>query len=89
MYVGDDAVVEPSGKSRRYGFDLGIRYQPMDNLYLNADINYSHARFVDEAKGEDYIPLAPIVTSTGSVNWDFLNGFHWDFSTGIWVEDQP
>lgn len=89
VYVGDDAVVEPSGKSRRYGFDLGIRYQPMDNLYLNADINYSHARFVDEAKGEDYIPLAPIVTSTGSVNWDFLNGFHWDFSTGIWVEDQP
>ncbi|MCL1670597.1 TonB-dependent receptor [Elizabethkingia ursingii] len=75
VYVGDDAVVEPSGKSRRYGFDLGIRYQPMANLYLNADINYSHARFVDEAKGEDYIPLAPIVTSTGSVNWDFLNGF--------------
>jgi outer membrane receptor protein involved in Fe transport len=62
VYVGDDAVVEPSGKSRRYGFDLGIRYQPMANLYLNADINYSHARFVDEAKGEDYIPLAPIVT---------------------------
>lgn len=75
VYVGDDAVVEPSGKSRRFGADLGIRFQPLENLYLNADINYSHARFVDEKKGEDYVPLAPVITSTGSVNWDFLNGF--------------
>ncbi|MET3535718.1 TonB-dependent receptor [Chryseobacterium limigenitum] len=75
VYVGDDAVVEPSGRSRRYGADLGIRFQPLENLYLNADINYSHARFVDEKKGEDYVPLAPIVTSTGSINWDFLDGF--------------
>jgi hypothetical protein len=41
VYVGDDGVVEPSEKSGRYGFDLGIRYQPLHNL-LNADINYSH-----------------------------------------------
>ncbi|AZA54445.1 TonB-dependent receptor [Chryseobacterium sp. G0201] len=75
VYVGDDAVVEPSGRSRRYGADLGIRFQPLENLYLNADINYSHARFVDEQKGENYVPLAPVITSTGSVNWDFLNGF--------------
>lgn len=75
VYVGDEAVVEPSGRSRRYGADLGIRFQPLPNIYLNADFNYSHARFVDEDKGEDYVPLAPVVTSTGSVNWDFLNGF--------------
>lgn len=75
VYVGDDAVVEPSGKSRRYGVDLGIRFQPLQNLYINADINYSHARFIDEPKGADYVPLAPVLTSTGSVNWDFLQGF--------------
>jgi len=75
VYVGDDAVVEPSGKSKRYGFDLGIRYQPLPNLYLNADVNYSHARLMEEPKGEDYIPLAPIITSTGSLNWDFTKGF--------------
>lgn len=75
VYVGDDAVVEPSGKSRRCGVDLGIRFQPVQNLYLNADINYSHARFIDETQGEDYVPLAPVLTSTGSVNWDFLQGF--------------
>ncbi|MDQ1805042.1 TonB-dependent receptor plug domain-containing protein [Chryseobacterium sp. CKR4-1] len=75
VYVGDDAVVEPSGKSRRFGADLGIRFQPLENFYLNADVNYSHARFIEEEKGEDYVPLAPIVTSTGSVNWDFYHGF--------------
>lgn len=75
VYVGDDAVVEPSGRSRRYGADLGIRFQPLENFYLNADVNYSHARFVDELKGEDRVPLAPVVTSTGSVNWDFMKGF--------------
>ncbi|UIR55780.1 TonB-dependent receptor [Sphingobacterium sp. SRCM116780] len=75
VYVGDDAVVEPSGKSRRYGADLGIRFQPLQNFYLNADFNYSHARFIEAEKGEDYIPLAPVITSTGSVNWDFLTGF--------------
>ena len=75
LFRSDDAVVEPSGRSRRYGADLGIRFQPLENLYLNADINYSHARFVDEQKGENYVPLAPVITSTGSINWDFLNGF--------------
>ncbi|WP_394772904.1 TonB-dependent receptor [Flavobacterium sp.] len=75
VYVGDDAVVEPSGKSRRYGIDLGIRFQPLQNLYINADINYSHARFIEEPKDADYVPLAPVLTSTGSVNWDFLQGF--------------
>jgi hypothetical protein len=75
VYVGDDAVVEPSGKSRRYGVDLGIRFQPLQNLYLNADINYSHARFINEPQGANYVPLAPVLTSTGSVNWDFLQGF--------------
>ncbi|SIQ46448.1 Outer membrane receptor proteins, mostly Fe transport [Chryseobacterium sp. RU37D] len=75
VYVGDDAVVEPSGKSRRFGADLGVRFQPLDYFYVNADINYSHARFIGEQKGEDYIPLAPVMTSTGSVNWDFLPGF--------------
>ena len=75
VYVGDEAVVEPSGKSRRFGADLGIRFQPLENFYLNADINYSHARFIEEENGQDYVPLAPVVTSTGSVNWDFMHGF--------------
>lgn len=68
VYVGDEGVVEPSGKSRRYGADLSIRYQPADWLYIDADINYSHARAADEPKGQAYLPLAPVLTSTGGIN---------------------
>lgn len=75
VYVGDEAVVEPSGKTRRLGADLSVRYQPTENLYFNADVSYAHARSINDPKGEDYIPLAPIWVSTGGIGWNFLNGF--------------
>lgn len=67
VYVGDEGVVEPSGKSRRYGADLSLRYQPASWLYADVDLNYSHGRAVGEPKGEDYLPLAPVVTSIGGL----------------------
>ncbi|ASZ13107.1 TonB-dependent receptor plug domain-containing protein [Chitinophaga pendula] len=67
VYVGDEAVVEPSGKSRRLGADLGIRYQPLSWLYLDIDVNYANARFTSAPKGEQYVPLAPVLTSTGGI----------------------
>ena len=75
VYVGDEAVVEPSGKSRRYGVDLSVRYQPVKGLYMDADFNYAHPRFIDEPKGEDYIPLAPLFTSTGGISVKLKPGF--------------
>lgn len=57
VYVGDEGVVEPSGRSRRYGADLSIRYQPVSWLYADVDVNYSHGRAVDEPKGQDYSTL--------------------------------
>ncbi|WP_433830439.1 TonB-dependent receptor [Flavobacterium anhuiense] len=75
VYVGDEAVVEPSGKSRRLGFDLSLRYQPVSWLYLDGDLNYAHARFIDEPKGQDYIPLVPTLTSTGGVAVKLPSGF--------------
>jgi outer membrane cobalamin receptor len=67
VYVGDEAVVEPSGETQRYGVDLSVRYQPLTWLYLDADVNYAHPRALGEAKDEDYIPLAPTFTSVGGV----------------------
>jgi hypothetical protein len=67
VYVGDEAIVELSGKSRRMGCDFGLRYQLTDWLFLNTDINYTYARSIDAPKGENYIPLAPDFTSTGGV----------------------
>jgi len=67
VYVGDEGVVEPSGKSRRYGADLSLRYQPLPWLYADVDVNYSHARSVGKPRGSDYLPLAPHFTSIGGI----------------------
>lgn len=67
VYVGDEGVVEPSGKSKRYGADLSLRWQPLKWLYADADVNYSHGRAVDEPKGANYLPLAPHITSIGGI----------------------
>lgn len=68
VYVGDAGIVEPSGKSKRIGADLGIRYQLNDYLFFDFDANYAFARSVDEPKGQDYIPLAPNFTSVGGIS---------------------
>ena len=75
VYVGDAGIIEPSGKSKRVGIDLGLRYQLTDWLFFDTDVNYAHARSSNEPKGQDYIPLAPDFTSTGGLNFTKLNGF--------------
>jgi outer membrane receptor for Fe3+-dicitrate len=59
VYVGDEGVVEASGRTRRYGFDFGMRYQLNDWLYFNGDLNIAKPRSIDEPAGERFIPLAP------------------------------
>ncbi|MDR0507775.1 MAG: TonB-dependent receptor [Dysgonamonadaceae bacterium] len=75
VYVGDEAVVEPSGKTLRLGVDFSIRYQPLPCLYLDADVNYAHPRAMDAPEGENYIPLAPILTCVGGVAFRSDSGF--------------
>lgn len=67
VYVGDEGVVEPGGKSRRLGTDLSVRYQPVKWLFVDMDANYSNGRAIEENKGEDYLPLAPVFTSMGGI----------------------
>lgn len=76
VYVGDEGVVEPSGKSKRYGADLSVRYQPLPWLYADLDFNYSYARAVGEPKGEDYLPLAPKFTSIGGLTTKLPSGIN-------------
>lgn len=75
IYVGDAGIVEPGGKSRRYGIDLSVRYQFNPWLFADMDVNLTHARAIEEAKGEDYIPLAPALTSIGGLTAKTKNGF--------------
>lgn len=74
VYAGDGGSVEFSGRTRRIGFDFSGRYQPIPALYLDADVNYAHGRSLDDPKGENYIPLAPVWSSTGGVTYMFKNG---------------
>ncbi|UII25337.1 TonB-dependent receptor [Fulvivirga maritima] len=68
VYVGDAGVVEPSGKTRRTGVDLSVRYQPVSWLYWDTDVNYTLARSVDEPEDSDYIPLAPDFTVMSGIS---------------------
>ncbi len=68
VYVGDEGIVEPSGRSRRIGFDLSFRYQPLDWLYLDLDLNAANPRALGVEKNADRIPLAPVFTSIGGVS---------------------
>ena len=83
VYVGDAATVEISGKTKRMGFDLGLRYQLTNFLFLDSDINYTHARSSEEPKGQDFIPLAPDFTATAGLSLvkykGFSGGFHYRY----------
>lgn len=67
VYVGDEGIVEPSGKTRRYGIDLSARYQMARYLFADADVSFTKPRSREAAEGQDFIPLAPLVTGTGGL----------------------
>ncbi len=76
IYVGDEGVVEPGGRTQRLGADLGIRYQATNWLFFDVDVNYANARSIDSPDGENYVPLAPNFTSTGGFGVQNLKGFY-------------
>ena len=68
VYVGDEGVVEPSGRSRRTGLDLSARYQLAKNFFADLDLNTAKPRSLDAEVGQNYLPLAPVFTSTGCLS---------------------
>ncbi len=74
VYVGDEAVVEPSGRTRRTGIDASLTYQLTDKLFLDAAVNYTDPKAIDEAEGENNIPLAPTLTSIGGLSYSSQQG---------------
>ncbi|PQJ72800.1 TonB-dependent receptor [Polaribacter butkevichii] len=88
VYVGDAGVIEPSGKSERFGFDFGLRYQFTDWLYLDTDLTATKARSLENISGEDYIPLSPDFTMSGGLSFSNLG----NFSGGLryrFIDDRP
>jgi outer membrane cobalamin receptor len=76
VYVGDEGIVEPSGKTRRYGLDLSLRYQFTNWLFADADLNLTRPRALATPEGENYIPLAPMLTSIGGLSFRLTNGLN-------------
>ncbi|MFZ6013698.1 MAG: TonB-dependent receptor [Bacteroidota bacterium] len=76
VYVGDEGVIEPSGKTRREGIDASIRYQFNAWLFADVDVNFTNPRSRNVAKGKDHIPLAPLTTSIGGLSFKKENGFN-------------
>ncbi len=88
VYVGDAGIVEPSGKTERYGLDFGFRYQFNDWLFLDSDMTLTHARSKEDPEGQNYIPLAPDFTMAGGLSINNLDGF----SGGLryrYIDDRP
>ncbi len=88
VYVGDEGVVEPGGKTRRQGVDLGARYQLGKYLFLHADLTYTYARATEEAKGEDRIPLAPRITTVAGISFKHPAGINAGVKTR-YLGDRP
>jgi len=76
VYSGDGGSVDFSGKTRRIGFDLSARYQSMPAIYLDADLNYAHGRALGEPEGENYIPLAPVWSSSAGITYMSKTGLN-------------
>ena len=69
VWSGDAGTWEPSDRTQRLGLDLSLRWQIMKRLFFDTDLNFSDARFIDEPDGMNYVPLAPIFTSTGGLKF--------------------
>lgn len=76
VYVGDEGVVEPGGRTRRMGWDASLRYELIPNLYADVDVNVVAPRALGVPKEESYIPLAPTFTTTGGFTYRKANGWN-------------
>jgi hypothetical protein len=80
VYVGDEGVVEPSGRTKRLGLDLLARYQFNKHIFAHLNLNLTRARARGGSKGQDYIPLAPLATSTGGLFYKNKKGINGSIS---------
>ena len=74
VYVGDEGIVEPSGKTSRKGVDFGITYQLNKWLFADFAINYANPISVDDPEGANNVPLAPHLTSVGGLSFNHFSG---------------
>jgi outer membrane receptor protein involved in Fe transport len=75
VYGGDDGLIGPRGRTERTGIDASARYQVLSWLFVDADLNLARSRFIDLPEGENYVRLAPVITSIGGIGINNLKGW--------------
>ena len=79
VYDPDIAQTEINGPTQRIGADLSVRYQLTNFLFFDMDINYSHGRYTNLPEGQNYIPLAPTLTSVAGITVKAAKGLTGSF----------
>ena len=79
VFNADVAQTTINGASQRLGADLSIRYQLTNFLFFDLDVNYSHGRYTQLPNGQNYIPLAPSLTSVAGITIKAAKGLTGSF----------
>jgi outer membrane receptor protein involved in Fe transport len=75
VFIGDEGTTEISGETRRIGLDLEGRMQLTPWLWADVDLNMADGKYIHEPEGNNKIPLAPRLTSTGGLTAILKTGF--------------
>ena len=75
VFIGDEGTTEISGETRRLGTDMELRLQLAKWIWADVDVNFADGIYLNEPSGENYIPLAPRLTSQGGINMKHPSGF--------------
>lgn len=76
VYVGDEGIVEPGGKTRSFGMDMSVRYEIGKNFFADLDVSFANPRAIGVPKADSYLPLAPKLTSVGGLTYKQQYGFN-------------
>ncbi len=88
VFVGDEGTTEPSGSTRRYGFEFETRVQLLDWLWADFDATVSEAFFRHAPSDADDVPLAPRHTLKGGLTAKHRSGLFGYFRARS-VSDRP
>jgi hypothetical protein len=74
VFVGDAGGTEPSGATRRYGVEFANFYKAASWLTIDADVSFTHARYLEGAPN-DRVANSIGTVVTGGVVVGRANGF--------------
>ncbi|NSL87102.1 TonB-dependent receptor [Chitinophaga sp. Mgbs1] len=75
-FIADDGSYENVGRATRTGVDVAVRYHIIRQLWADVNVNYARPRLMDAPAKENYIPFAPVITSTGGITWQSVKGLN-------------